>query len=469
MTDDFDPFADVLIGPAPTTPPVAAPHARAPTPVSTPASWGGAPQPARPTSTPPRTMPAAPGFPAPPHTPAPVLSAPSHAMPVATVGTPAPQRTVSAGRLQAVTAPPTTAQHNAKDVLDQLLGVGVSHGASDIHLIAGSPARYRMKGALMPIQGEPLPVALTASMAEHVLSSHPDRRPTGETHDVDTSYSIPGVSRFRVSILRQRGSLGLIFRVIRSEVLTIEQLTLPPQVRELAGQDKGLVVICGQGGSGRSTTLAAVLEEMNIHRPISILTLEDPIEFLLKSKQASVIQREVGTDTRSLEVGLKQAMRQDPDVIAMGELTDATGVDLALSAVESGRLVLCTATGTEVVKVLQRLIGFYPPDEQPVARARLSDALRAVVFQRLVRSTQGSGRIAACEILRATPKVAEYIRDPARFVQLGGLIREGEQERTGSLSLETSLATLVRARMVETDAAMAVANRPADLHATLEG
>lgn len=344
-----------------------------------------------------------------------------------------------------------------REALEGLLATSASHGATDVHIVPGSPPRLRMQGQLVPLNGEVLTPEQTHGMAAWLLSLRPDLEVVdGDALDLAVGYAVQGAGRFRISILRQRGAHALVARVIRAEVPTLDQLTLPPQVKELAGLERGLVVIAGASNTGRSTTMAALLEEMNALRAISIVSIEQPIEYVLRARKASILQREVGTDTADVAQAIHHALRQDADVIAVDGLHGHDAVDAAIHAAEAGRLVVAVVTATDAMRAIQRMLSSFPADPQGPVRARLSDVLRVVIAQRLVPSTQPQGRMAACEILSVTSKIGEILRDGAKLTQLPRLLRESEAEGSGSLSLEASLNALVRARMVEASRAAAI-------------
>jgi twitching motility protein PilT len=352
------------------------------------------------------------------------------------------------------------------DQLTLLLGAGVKHGASDIHLRVGDPPTYRVRGQLAPLKYAPLTPADTRAISEHIVQDPDVKKQLGEIQEYDTSYSVPGVARFRVNIHRQRGSLSLVLRIIASTVPTIESLGLPPIIRKIAESERGLVLVTGATGSGKTSTLAAMIHHINATRRCHILTIEDPIEFLHKNEMASITQREIGIDTRNFNIALRAALRMDPDVILVGEMRDAESVDIALKASETGHMVFSTVHTTDAAKTVGRLLGVFPAEEQAAARIRLADSLRATVSQRLLPRLDGKGRCVAAEIMVATGSVQEFLRDPSKSAGIKDLIEKG-REQYGMQSFDQHLADLVRAGTVSVEVATAASSNPSDFQRSL--
>ena len=349
-----------------------------------------------------------------------------------------------------------------REQFHRLLEGGVSHGASDIHFRVGDPPTYRVHGKLVQLRMPRLRVDDTRALCDYVVVE-PDVRGRLETlQEHDTSYSIPGVSRFRVNVFRQRGSMSLILRIIPSAVPTIDGLGLPEIVRTIAGYERGLVLVTGATGSGKSSTLAAMINHINQTRRVHILTIEDPIEFLHPNSKASISQRELGIDTKSYNVALRAALRQDPDVILVGEMRDAESVDIALKASETGHMVFSTVHTPDAAKTVSRLVSVFPADEQQTVRFRLADSLKATVSQRLVPKPDGKGRVAALEVMVATMTIQDYLRDPSRSASLKTVIEEGRTLH-GMQSFDQDLARLVRDKTITFEAAQQYATSPSDL------
>ena len=353
-----------------------------------------------------------------------------------------------------------------KKVLEKLLSHGVRLGASDLHFLVGDRPAYRIDGRLRPVKYKPLGAADGRRICELLLGESKAREDLDEIREHDCSYSVDGVGRFRVNLFRQRGSLSAILRVIPTEVPEIDSLGLPERVRGLADEERGLVLVTGATGSGKSSTLAAMIDHINRTRPAHILTIEDPIEFLHTNRRASVSQREVGSDTHSFTEALRAALRQDPDVILVGEMRDAETIDIALKAAETGHMVFSTVHTTDAAKTVGRLVGVFSPEEQPAVRLRLADNLKGVVSQRLLPRDDGKGRAVACEVMVATKSVQELIKDPARTGELKDLI-EKSRDQYGMQSFDQHLTDLYRAGTVSLEVALSAATNPSDFERAL--
>jgi twitching motility protein PilT len=285
--------------------------------------------------------------------------------------------------------------------------------------------------------------------------------------DVDCSYSQPGLGRFRVNICSQRGSIALVLRTIPVAIPDFEQLGLPAVVRDIAMEDRGLILVTGVTGSGKSSTLAAMVSFLNQQRAAKIVTIEDPIEFLHKDHKSVVIQRELGGDTDSFSSALRAALRQDPDIIMLGEMRDQETIDIAMKAAETGHLVFSTAHTTDAIKTISRLVSVFDPSEQQSIRLRLSVNLRAVVSQRLLPHKDGKGRVAAVEIMRHTGAVQEYIADPNRTPEIKDLIASGRTQY-GMQTFDQHLMELYRGETISEAVALSAATSPADFARDLE-
>ena len=312
------------------------------------------------------------------------------------------------------------------DFADILLKV-VEHKASDLHITSGAPPTIRVRGSLVPLEGMPnLTPTDTREIVYAILSS--SQRQVLETDwQLDFAYSVPGVGRFRVNTFFQRGTLGAAFRLIPSETVPIEQLGLPPVVREFATKPRGIVLVTGPTGSGKSTSLASLINEINETRDEHILTIEDPIEFLHRHKRCIVNQREIGQDAPSFAVGLKAALRQDPDVILVGEMRDMETIGTALTAAETGHLVFATLHTQDAPQTVDRIIDVFPPAQQGQIRAQLAIGLQGIVTQTLLPTADGQGRCVAAEVLVPTPGVRNLIRE-GKTHQIYSLIQTGGAE-----------------------------------------
>ncbi len=350
--------------------------------------------------------------------------------------------------------------------MNKLLTYGVQNGASDIHFRPGDPPTYRVAGSLRPIKGDKLTPAHTKQLALNVISDPHVQANIESIQEHDSSYPLPGVARFRVNVYRQRGSLALVLRVIPREVPTLEGLKLPPVIESIASNERGLVLVTGATGSGKTTTLAAMVDYINRREAVHILTIEDPIEFIHKNNRASISQREVGIDTPGFTTALRAALRQDPDVILVGEMRDHETVDIALKAAETGHVVLATVHTTDAIKTIGRLLSFYPGDEQAAVRARLAETLKATISQRLLPKADGHGMVIAQEIMVQTKTVQEFIIDPARTGELKDAIEKG-RTTYGMQSFDQHLTELYRSNQITLEVAKAAASNPADFERAL--
>ena len=343
----------------------------------------------------------------------------------------------------------------------EILKSAVQQGASDIHIKGGDVIRARIRGELVPITKQRLAPEQARALAMQLITDEDDRERIDDITDYDTSWGASGVGRFRVNILKQRGSFGIVLRSIPFEVPTLEDLRLPGVLKDLAHRDRGLILVTGVTGSGKSTTLAAMINEINHKYRKHIITLEDPIEFLHREKQSSITQREVGHDTDSFNRGLRAALREDPDVVLVGEMRDTETIDIALKAAETGHLVLSTLHTQNAVKTISRIVSVFPPHEQQMVRVRLSEQLVGVVSQRLLPRKDGNGRLPAAEIMVVTSTIQDAIREPERIDEIADFIAEG-REQYGSQTFDQHLMDLVASDEVAFDVAKSAANNPAD-------
>jgi twitching motility protein PilT len=349
--------------------------------------------------------------------------------------------------------------------IDAALRLVVEGKASDLHAKVPSPPMLRANGELTPVPGaEPLQPEDTEQalrqIADDAILEEFDR--AGEA---DFSYSVPGLSRFRVNAFRQRGSVAIACRAIPFQVRTIDDLGLPEVIRTLSEEQRGLVLVTGTTGSGKSTTLAAMVDHINSTRARNIITLEDPIEYLHRDKKSIISQREIGMDTESFARAMRRVMRQDPDVILIGEMRDEETVRTALSAAETGHLVLSTLHTLDATETVNRIIDFFPPHLQSQARVMLAATLRGVVAQRLVQSVDG-GRVPACEVLVATGRVQDLILNPQETGRLSEVIAEGEFY--GMQTFDQALLVHVLAGHVDEELALEVASSPHDFKLMLQ-
>ncbi len=348
--------------------------------------------------------------------------------------------------------------------LNALLRAVAENSASDLHLRVGSPPLVRMDGELRAAEGPPLGPGETAAVAQSILPPERWER-LGQRKEADFAHSVPGVGRFRVNAYYQRGSISLVFRRVRVGSPSYVELGLPAVVGQLADAPRGLILVTGPTGAGKTTTLAAMIDQINATKPLHILTIEDPIEVLHPRRMASVSQRELGLDTDSYLEAMRSAMRQDPDVILIGEMRDHETVGAALAAGETGHLVLSTLHTTDAVETINRIVDFFPPSHQHQVRVSLSSVLRGVICQRLAPRV-GGGRIPVVEVMVANGRIADRIRDPKVTSEITEIIAEGGYY--GMQSFDQSLLSLVRRGLVALEDAMDAASSPHDFGLMLE-
>ena len=351
--------------------------------------------------------------------------------------------------------------------IDQALRYVVEHEGSDLHVKVASPPVARIHGELRPLEGaEPLTPAATDAALEHILHDRALLEEFAAVGEADFSYEIKDVSRFRVNAFRQRGSVSIALRVIPYQVRTMEDLGLPDVIRKLAEEQRGIVLLTGTTGSGKSTTLAAMIDHVNSRWARHIITLEDPIEYLQRDKLSIINQREVGHDTESFARAMRRVLRQDPDVILVGEMRDEETVRTALSAAETGHLVLSTLHTLDATETVNRIIDFFPPHLQQQARVMLASTLRGVVGQRLVPSVDGKGRVAICEVLVVTGRVQDLILNPNETGRITEVIAEGEYY--GMQTFDQALLKHVMAGNITEEVALDAATSPHDFKLMLQ-
>jgi len=352
--------------------------------------------------------------------------------------------------------------------LNEILSLSVKAKASDIHIKAGLPPIYRINGSLRPLpKGPRLSGDAIANMADGIMNDR-QRMIFEETHELDMAYGVPGLGRFRANVFSQRGSVSMVFRLIPFEILSIEDLLLPEIIKKIAMEPRGLVLVTGATGSGKSTTLASIIDYINANRTVHIVTIEDPIEFLHRDKKSIVNQREVGFDTENYGNALKSALRQDPDVILVGEMRDMETVETALHAAETGHLVLSTLHTIDAQETINRIISVFPPHHQRQVRAQLSGILKGVISQRLVPKIDGKGRVPAVEIMVSTARVRELIDDPEKTKQLRETIQAGFTTY-GMQTFDQSLMNLYNNKLITFDEALRQSSNPDDFKLKVSG
>jgi twitching motility protein PilT len=345
--------------------------------------------------------------------------------------------------------------------MERIIKAAVDRGASDLHIKAGNVFRARIHGKLVPLTKQTLTPDQTRTIALHLMSNDDDRARIDRLTDYDCSWASPGIGRFRVNIMKQRSSFMVVMRVIPFEVPTFEKLRLPPVLARIAEAERGMVLVTGVTGSGKSSTMAAMVNYINRTDNRHILTLENPIEFLHTDIQSSITQREIGSDTVDFKMGLRAALRQDPDVVMIGEMRDAETIDTAMKAAETGHLLISTLHTPDAQSTILRIMAMFPPEEQGVVRIRLSETLTSVVSQRLLPRADGNGRAVAAEILVVTPAVRDMIADGKRIGEIRDYIADG-RDQYGMQTFDQHLADLVQSGEVTFDTAMNAATNPSD-------
>ena len=309
--------------------------------------------------------------------------------------------------------------------MEKIIKAAVDRGASDLHIKAGDVFRARIDGKLVPLTKQRLTPDQTKAIAQRLISNEDDRARIDRLRDYDCSWGMPGIGRFRVNILRQRSSFMVVMRVIPFAVPTLEDLGLPSVLGQLTEHTSGLILVTGITGSGKTSTIAALLNHMNQNQQRHIVTIENPIEFLHRDLSCSMTQREVGVDTESVGVGLRAALRQDPDVIVVGDVREQDTIDTAMKAAETGHLVLSAIPTPDVLTTIGQVLSMLPREERDIGRVRFSEALVGIVAQQLLPRADGAGRVAAVEVLIANPAVRDCLKDPARVVELKNMMTEG--------------------------------------------
>ena len=338
--------------------------------------------------------------------------------------------------------------------MEKIIKAAVERGASDLHIKAGDVFRARINGKLVPLTKQRLTPDQTRAIALKLISSDEDRLKIDRLRDFDCSWGMPGVGRFRVNVLRQRSSFMIVMRVIPFTVPTLESLRLPEVLGELAESERGLILVTGVSGSGKSSTVAAMVHHINRTQHKHVVTIENPIEFLHRDLSCSITQREVGVDTDNLTIGVRAALRQDPDVVVLGEITDADTIDTAIKGAETGRLVIASMPTPNVVTTIERILTTLPREEREIGRMRLSEALRAIVCQQLLPEKDEKGRVPAIELLIATPAIRECLKDASRMGDLRKLMADGRKQ-LGTQTFEQHLADLTDAGTITADTAKA--------------
>jgi len=352
--------------------------------------------------------------------------------------------------------------------LDDLLTVAVRANASDLHIKVGSYPMMRVHGSLYPASEEKrLGLDDTETMAATILSPTQQQK-FREHQEVDLAYSVPGLGRFRCNVFRQRSTVGIVLRVIPTRISSIDELNLPPVLKRISDEERGLVLVTGTTGSGKSTTLAAMIDHINATRSTHIMTIEDPIEYLHRDNRSIVNQREVAVDTSSFARALRSALRQDPDVILVGEMRDFETVETGLLAAETGHLVMSTLHTLDATETINRIIAVFPPHQQRQVRLQLASVLRAAISQRLIPRADGTGRVPAVEVLIATPFIRDCVVDKEKTHLIQGAIATGTSQY-GMQSFDQSIFGLYQANLITLDEALRWASNVDEFKLRVQG
>ncbi len=352
--------------------------------------------------------------------------------------------------------------------INELLKTAVSQGASDLHIKVGTQPVMRVYGDLVPIQSAPKISQEEAMKIAFAVMSPGQRELFKKRNDLDLAYSVPGLGRFRCNVFIQRGAIGLVFRVIPIRVPSMEELNLPEVLKKVAMEPRGLILVTGTTGSGKSTTLGTMIDYMNANRTSHIVTIEDPIEFLHRDKRSIINQREIGADTESFARALRAALRQDPDIILVGEMRDFETIQTCLVAAETGHLVLSTLHTIDATETVNRIISVFPPYQHKQVRMQLASVLKAIVSMRLMPRADGKGRVPAVEVLIATTTVKDCILDPDKTKLIPDVVAQGAIHYHMQ-TFDQSLFSLLKANLITYEEALRGATNPDDFALKVKG
>lgn len=345
--------------------------------------------------------------------------------------------------------------------LRELLKIAVERKASDLHIKVGSPPVIRIDNRLVPLSEKPRISQEDAMRMIFAVMNEEQREQFKAKHEVDVAYSVQGLGRFRANIFQQRSTIGMVMRVIPIKIQSIEELNLPPVVERLAMEARGLILVTGATGTGKTTTLATMVEHMNTHRTAHIITIEDPIEYLVRDKKCLVNQREIGSDTDSFAEALRSALRQDPDIILVGEMRDYETISTAILAAETGHLVLSTLHTVDATETINRIISVFPPYQQRQVRLQLAALLRGIISMRLIPRADGRGRVPAVEVMVVTATMRECIIDSDKTRKIPDFIAAGHSQY-GMQTFDQSLMTLYKRGLITFEEALLWASNPDD-------
>jgi len=353
-----------------------------------------------------------------------------------------------------------------KEDFIKLVKSAAANGVSDIHIRTNERPCFRLRGDLVPVKTEPYSYDDVKDIALIIMKDEAKKANIDNEKEVDGSYTIPKICRVRYNLFRYQGKMGIILRLINAAIPTTEELGIPPIVNKIASTHNGLVLVTGATGSGKSSTLAAMINHVNKTKPVHILTLEDPVEYIHQPIKARITQREIGEDTENFGAALRSALRQDPDIILIGEMRDAETISIAIKAAETGHLVFGTVHTTDALNTIGRLISMFPPEEQDAVRARIADNLYATVSQRLLKTVDGKGRVAAQEIMITSPGIREAINDPENIAEIYTYIEKGKRG-TGTQSFDQHITDLYKEGKISLEEAKSSASSPEDFERNL--
>ena len=352
--------------------------------------------------------------------------------------------------------------------LNDLLKLTFERRASDLHVKVGVPPILRIDGKLIPVETEKRLNQEDATAIASSIMNPMQKTKFNEKNELDMAYAVPGLGRFRVNVFKQRGSVGMVFRQVPAKILNFDELMLPSVLSKVASEQRGLILVTGTTGSGKSTTLAAMIDYINTSRTANIVTIEDPIEFLHRDKKSIVNQREIGSDTFSFSDALRSALRQDPDVILVGEMRDFETISTALTAAETGHLVLSTLHTLDAAETINRIITVFPPYQQKQVRMQLASVVKGIISQRLVSRADGKGRVAAVEVMLGTLSVRESIIDESKTRQIPSIIAAG-LVHYGMQTFDQSLLMLYKKGLITYEEALMTASNPDDFALKVKG
>ena len=352
--------------------------------------------------------------------------------------------------------------------LSSILNVAVKGKASDVHLKAGVPPILRVHGSLVPIKNHERLAPDEIARAALRIMNDAQKEAFKNNHQIDLAYSVPGLGRFRVNVFQQRGAVGIVLRVIPIKIQTFEELNLPKVLETVANEMRGLVLVTGVTGSGKSTTLAAVLDYINNHKSCHVISAEDPIEFLHRDKRCIINQREIGVDAIGFSEALRGALRQDPDIIMVGEMRDLETIEIALTAAETGHLVLSTLHTIDALGTVNRIVSVFPPYQQKQIRIQLAGVIKAIISQRLMPTKDGHGRVPAVEIMVTTARIRECIEDKEKTKDIADAISKG-YTTYGMQTFDQSIMSLLNKGLISYEEALRQASNPADFALKFKG